>query len=98
MLKDRDNLVVVSSDLSHFYTQKQAKLRDYICLESVEDINSSRLKNGCEACGYRGIEALLIVAKKLGLKSTLLDYRTSASITKDSSSVVGYMSAVLSEK
>ena len=94
LLSNSDNLVVVSSDLSHFYTQKEAQKRDFICLEGVEKGDAKTLQKGCEACGYTGIEALLRVAKKKGLKSKLVDYRTSADATGDTQRVVGYMSAV----
>ncbi len=63
-------------------------------LSAVEKIDSSVLGDGCEACGYNGLKALLEAAKAVGLKSRLLDYRTSADVSGDEKSVVGYMSAV----
>ena len=94
ILSNPDNAVVISSDLSHFYTLQQAKELDSICLAGVakEDINL--LDKGCEACGIIGIKAMVEVAKELGLKSELLDYRTSADASGDKSRVVGYMSAI----
>ncbi len=94
LLKDPDNLLVISSDLSHYYSKKEAHKRDFICLDAVEKIDSRVLVDGCEACGYKGLEALLEAAKAVGLKSRLLDYRTSADATGDNRRVVGYMSAV----
>ena len=94
LLRDRDNLVIMSSDLSHFYTQKEAQKRDFLCLEGVEKGDSRILQKGCEACGYTGIEALVRVSRKMGLKSRLIDYRTSADASGDTQRVVGYMSAV----
>ncbi len=93
LLKDPDNLLVISSDLSHYYAKKSAHQKDFICLDAVEKMDSRLLEKGCEACGYVGIEALLKAAETLGLKSQLLDYRTSADASGDNSSVVGYMSA-----
>jgi AmmeMemoRadiSam system protein B len=52
------------------------------------------LKKGCEACGIIGIEAMILAAKELKLSSQLLDYRTSYDASGDSSSVVGYLSAM----
>jgi len=95
LLQDSDNLLVISSDLSHYHTQKNAHKKDYICLDSIERISANRLKDGCEACGYEGIRALLDVSKKMRFKSLLLDYRTSADATGDTQRVVGYTSAVL---
>ncbi|MDA3945299.1 MAG: AmmeMemoRadiSam system protein B [Helicobacteraceae bacterium] len=93
LLEDPDNLLIVSSDLSHYYAKKTAHQKDFICLDAVEQIDSRLLKSGCEACGSIGIEALLEAAKTVQLKSGLLDYRTSADTNKDNESVVGYMSA-----
>jgi len=94
LLQDRDNLLVVSSDLSHYHSQDNAHKRDYICLDSIERLSANRIKNGCEACGYEGIRALLNVTKKMNFKSQLLDYRTSADTTGDTQHVVGYTSAI----
>ena len=93
LLNDPDNLLVISSDLSHYYAKKKAHQKDFICLDAVEQVDAKLLKHGCEACGYDGIEALLEAAKTVELKSQLLDYRTSADATADNKSVVGYMSA-----
>lgn len=94
LLNDPDNLLVISSDLSHYHSRKKAQEKDFVCLEAVEQIEGSILKSGCEACGYNGLKSLLEAAKAVGLKSQLLDYRTSADASRDDSSVVGYMSAV----
>ena len=95
LLKDKDNTVLISTDLSHFYSLDEAKKLDNICLKSVENLDINMLYNsdGCEACGKIGIEAMILVAKKIGLKSILLDYRTSADSSNDTDRVVGYMSA-----
>lgn len=86
--------VVISTDLSHYYSLEEAKQLDAICLEGIRDENTQTLDQGCEACGMIGVKAMLHVAKDKGLKSTLLDYRTSADASGDSSRVVGYMSAL----
>ena len=52
------------------------------------------LHRGCEACGKSGVEAMVLAAKHLGLTSKLLDYRTSSWASHDTSSVVGYTSAI----
>ena len=94
LLHDPDNLLIISSDLSHFYTKEEAQKHDFICLDGVEELNDYRLKEGCEACGKKGIVAIVNVVKKLGLKSELIDYRTSADASGDEAKVVGYMSAI----
>lgn len=97
LLEDPHTAVVISTDLSHYYDIKKAKRLDSICLDAVDKLNSDELHQGCEACGKIGIEAMLSAAKKTGLHSQLLDYRTSADASSDESHVVGYMSAVFTE-
>jgi AmmeMemoRadiSam system protein B len=97
LLEDPTTAVVISTDLSHYYDIKKANTLDSICLDAVQTINSAELHQGCEACGKIGVEAMLITAKKNGLRSILLDYRTSADASGDKSQVVGYMSAAFVE-
>jgi hypothetical protein len=97
LLEDPETAVVISTDLSHYYDIKKANALDSICLEAVKTLSTSELHQGCEACGKIGVEAMLIAAKKNGLKSILLDYRTSADASGDESQVVGYMSAAFVE-
>jgi hypothetical protein len=89
-----DTAVVISTDLSHFYSLEDAQRLDTICLEAIRDENAATLDQGCEACGMIGVKAMLNVAKQQGLQSTILDYRTSADASGDTSRVVGYMSAL----
>ena len=93
LLKDPETGVVISTDLSHYYDIDRAKALDSICLDAVSKLDSSELHRGCEACGKIGVEAMLIAARNLGLEPLLLDYRTSADASGDTSQVVGYMSA-----
>ena len=90
--------VIISTDLSHFYTQKEAQKLDAICAEAVERLDTALLHRGCEACGKIGVEAMLLAAKKLHLVPHLLDYRTSADASGDTSRVVGYLSAAFEER
>ena len=95
LLKDKKNAVVISSDLSHFYTQEKARRLDMVCMEAITSLDSQRFDQGCEACGLIGMKGIAEAAKELGLKSQVLDYRTSADYSGDSSRVVGYTSAVI---
>ena len=95
VLKDARALVVISTDLSHFHTLSEAKGLDTLCMQGVADLDLAGLESGCEACGLLGVKAAVYAANKRGLKSVLLDYRTSADVTKDEGSVVGYLSAVI---
>jgi hypothetical protein len=89
-----DTAIVISTDLSHYYSLEEAKRLDSICLEAIRTENVQELHQGCEACGMIGVEAILSVAKKRGLEAILLDYRTSADASGDTARVVGYASAL----
>ncbi|WP_295419285.1 AmmeMemoRadiSam system protein B [Sulfurovum sp.] len=93
LLDDPDTVVVISTDLSHYYDINKANKLDSICLDAVKNLSPAELHEGCEACGKIGVEAMLITAKNKGLEPILLDYRTSADASGDKSQVVGYMSA-----
>lgn len=93
VLTQEDCGVIISTDLSHFYNLEDANKLDNICLKAVKNLDLNLLHRGCEACGMIGVEAMMISAKKLGLSSHILDYRTSADASDDTERVVGYMSA-----
>ena len=97
LLKQKKTLVVISTDLSHFHPLQHAKALDKLCMQGVANLDLTALENGCEACGLLGVKALTLCAHRHGFKSKLLHYSTSADVTKDQSSVVGYLSAVIGE-
>jgi len=90
---DNGSLVVISTDLSHYYDLKTANALDYHCLEAVQNLDLEEL-NKCEACGKIGVAGMIISAIEMGLTPFIVDYRTSADVSGDESQVVGYMSAI----
>ena len=97
LLEDSLTTVVTSSDLSHFYNEKQAYSLDNICINGIEKLDNEILNIGCEACGIVGIKALVQSAKEHNLKSTILDYRTSGDVSGDKERVVGYLSVAFTK-
>ncbi|MEA3354543.1 MAG: AmmeMemoRadiSam system protein B [Campylobacterota bacterium] len=95
ILKDEDNFVVISTDLSHFFDQNRANQLDSVCLSSIDALDLDIEKKGCQACGMIGVKAIIDTAKSKSMESMLLDYRTSADTTGDEKSVVGYVSAII---
>ncbi len=95
VLKNKECAVVISSDLSHFHTLTTAERLDGICIKAFENKNMDLYGAGCEACGISGIKAVTKVALESGFDTALLDYRTSADASNDTSRVVGYMSGVV---
>lgn len=94
-LRDEQTFVVISTDLSHFYSLEDANRLDFVCLKAVEQMDLEGLNSGCEACGMIGVKAVVKAAKLAGMQSKLIDYRTSYDASSDASSVVGYMSVLL---
>ena len=95
VLADEENFLVISTDLSHFYDLKKANTLDEMCCKGVKNMDMFSLDNGCEACGIIGLKAVIEATKKRGMKSRLIDYRTSFDASLDGSRVVGYLSALV---
>jgi len=97
---DKKVLLVASTDLSHFHPYGEAKRLDDRVLDRVMAFDpvglSEDLRSGkCEACGGGPLMTVMLAAQKLGAnKSKVLQYANSGDVTGDSTSVVGYMSAV----
>lgn len=94
ILEDKENLVVISSDLSHFYSLEDAQILDNNCISAIQNKYLDGFKD-CEACGKTGIKAIIDYAIQKEYKSEILHYCTSADVTKDKRSVVGYTSALI---
>ena len=95
VLSDEKTLVVISTDLSHFYTQEEANKLDHACIEAISHRDLHALAHGCEACGITGVKAMVQSALSHNFQAHFLDYRTSYDRSKDASRVVGYASFVL---
>ena len=90
-LIDDKTLIVISSDLSHYYKKEIAQSMDQKCIDSLKTL---KFDNECEACGEIGIKLLFELAKLNNWKGELIKYGDSGDTTHDNSSVVGYMSAI----
>jgi MEMO1 family protein len=94
VLADVDNFVVISTDLSHFYTLEEANKKDNICLNAI-DKKDLEMFDYCEACGKTGVKAVINWAINNNYETKILNYCTSADVTKDKNRVVGYTSALI---
>jgi AmmeMemoRadiSam system protein B len=100
-LRGRNALLVASTDLSHFYTQKQAVAFDTEMLRRVEafspeEVFSAEEEKAGFACGLGALTAVLWAARSLGGDTVrVLRHATSGDVTGDYSSVVGYGAAVI---
>jgi MEMO1 family protein len=100
-LKNKNALIVASTDLSHFYDQRTAKMLDTEMLKRFESLDpesifeAERTGKGF-ACGHAAVASMLWAARDLGAdKVQILKYATSGDVTGDTSSVVGYGAAVV---
>ncbi len=84
-----DDLVVVSSDLSHFHRYEVAQALDRALLDAVVAGDMPRAAQG-EACGLQPILVLMRLARLKGWTPHLLDYLNSGDTSGDKSRVVGY--------
>ncbi len=102
-LLGEDVMVVVSSDLSHFYNAETAAYLDGIVENHINLFNYSGLfedltNRKCEACGGGGIVSLMKAAESRGInKARVIERIDSGRASGDRSEVVGYLSAVIYE-
>jgi MEMO1 family protein len=101
VLKDKNALLVASTDLSHFYDQDTANILDAEMLRRIgifdpEAIFEAERTGKAFACGHAAVAAVLWAARDLGAnKVQVLHHATSGDVTGDYSSVVGYGAAVI---
>jgi AmmeMemoRadiSam system protein B len=100
-LRGKNALIVASTDLSHFYDQKQAVAFDTEMLRRIEsfspeDVFCAEQDEQGFACGLGALTAALWTARALGADTVkVLRHATSGDVTGDYSSVVGYGAAVV---
>ena len=93
---DRDDLVIASTDLSHYLSQQEAESvdRDSIAAVLEQDcraFNDGVARGAYSMCGSSAVTAVMAFANAVGARDwKLLDYRTSAAASGDVSRVVGY--------
>ena len=83
-----DTLVVISSDLSHYLPQVEARRVDDATIERILALRADIGHE--EACGATGVDALLLAAAEQGLRPRLLGAATSADTVGTPDRVVGY--------
>lgn len=88
MLEPAD-LIVVSSDLSHYHSYSDAARRDTTFIEAILQGDQIAVAHG-EACGQAPILSVMALAARRGWHAHLLDYRNSGDTAGDRRQVVGY--------
>ncbi|BCX81724.1 MEMO1 family protein [Methylomarinovum caldicuralii] len=84
-----ETLIVVSSDLSHYYDYETARRLDSATSRAIEELDPTRL-NYESACGRIPVAGLLLAARKHGLRAKTVDLRNSGDTAGPKDQVVGY--------
>jgi AmmeMemoRadiSam system protein B len=85
---DEQTLILVSSDLSHFLADAEARAIDAVTISSVLALSGPI--DHRRACGAAPLNGLLVAAARRGWTPELLSYATSADTIGDRARVVGY--------
>ncbi len=101
VLRDKNAVLVASTDLSHFFNQETALTYDRAMLNEIEAFNPigafnlDHARKGF-ACGLGAFTSVLWACKRLGADTVkVLHHATSGNVTGDYSSVVGYGAAAI---
>lgn len=87
-LFDHNYFLIISTDLSHFKTIETAKKVDSDTINKIQSLSNGNL----EACGADPLKIAYKFSELCKTKPILIDYSTSADVTGDLNSVVGYAS------
>lgn len=84
-----ETLIVISSDLSHYYDYESAKKLDLATSNAIVQLKPNDIQDN-QACGRLPVKGLLVAATNLGLQGKVLDLRNSGDTAGDKNRVVGY--------
>ncbi|MFP4257625.1 MAG: AmmeMemoRadiSam system protein B [Desulfovermiculus sp.] len=94
--------LVVSSDMSHFLPEDEAKSQDDLALQAILDLDPEKLlevvaRHRISMCGILPMYMGLHIAVAMGAKKAeLVRYATSGDVIGDRSHVVGYAGVIVS--
>jgi MEMO1 family protein len=92
----RPVLLVASTDMSHYISAEEARLKDFLAIQKILDLDPAGLfqtvrEDDISMCGVQPTAAALIAAKELGAtRAELVMYATSGDQTGEQDAVVGY--------
>ncbi len=96
VLKGKDALIVISSDMSHYIPAEEAKKKDEILISAMErlatdELYFKRIQYNITMCGFIPAVVGIEAGKVLGIrKGILIDYTNSGEVTGDYDNVVAY--------
>lgn len=99
--KERDVLIVASSDMTHYEPARSAEEKDKKAIEEILSLNPSGLHTvvreyGITMCGYAPAVTMLYATLELGAhRATLVKYMNSGDVSGDYERVVGYAGIIV---
>ncbi|MCK5405126.1 MAG: AmmeMemoRadiSam system protein B, partial [Desulfobulbaceae bacterium] len=88
---DRETLLVISSDLSHFLSYEKAVSLDRETIAMILGLEVDKIVHSTNrACGKFPLAVLMMIAQKYGWQPQLLHYSNSGDTAGNRSGVVGY--------
>lgn len=94
---DEHTLLVVSTDLSHYFPYQQAVATDQIANQAIPALDLQTMQDKGDACGIIGVMTLMHLARNHHWQGQLLDYRNSGDTAGSKDRVVGYGAYAFSE-
>ena len=91
-----ETLLLISSDLSHYYDYATAKRLDEAVSRAIEALRPEDIQDE-QACGHYPIKGLLHAAHKHGLQARTVDLRNSGDTAGPRDEVVGYGTYIFTE-
>lgn len=97
---DKDILVIISVDLSHYYPYDKAVELDTNSTGAIEKLDAQKMledinNHDTEIDAPIAVLGMIMFANKSGAKATIIKYANSGDVTGDKSRVVGYSSIVI---
>lgn len=89
-------LIIASTDLSHYYSYRDAIIKDQVTLSEIIHLDAERLDvnisgGECELCGSGPVMTALLAGRQLGANRVkVLKYANSGDTVGDKARVVGY--------
>jgi AmmeMemoRadiSam system protein B len=101
VVADQKVLIIASSDMNHYESDAITRIKDAKAIERILKLDPEGLfdvvvNEEISMCGYGPTVAMLTAAKRLGAQSAeLIKYATSADVSGDRDTVVGYAGVIV---
>ena len=97
---NKDTLLIISVDLSHYYPYDTAVKLDTNAINSIEKLDGQKMmedinSHNAEIDAPIAVLGMIMFANRSGAKASLIKYANSGDVTGDKSRVVGYSSIIV---